>query len=316
MENQLPSPKGFKLWWMSFRPYAFPASIMPVLYGSLIAVLFNPGLKFNFYLFALTLFGSVFVHIVANLVNDIYDYKKGVDKEDSITGIPHGGSFVLSKGFMSVRQMQLETVIFLFLSVFVAVVLYFYVGIWIVYLSLFGLFTSVFYTAAPLSLKYKALGDIMVFLSFGIGMTLGAYIVQTKQFSWSPVFLAIPFGLLIVAILHSNNIRDLIFDRTFGIKTIPILIGEKFSKYFYYFLIFGAYGSIIIFIAVKLLPWFAILNFISFPSAYKLAKMLNNIPEEAMAKFEFGTKHNIMTAQLNTQFGVTLMLGIIISFFV
>jgi 1,4-dihydroxy-2-naphthoate octaprenyltransferase len=314
-DNTNSSPGKFKSWIIAARPYAFPASVMPVLYGSIIALLMNPGLKFNFPLFFITLVGCMLVHTGANMVNDIFDFKKGMDKENKEQGIPPGGSYALSKGYLTEKEMKIGSTVVLVLASIIAVALIFLIGKWILILSIFGLFSAVFYTATPFSMKYRALGDIQVFLNFGVGMTLGAYIVQTQTFSWLPVILSIPFGLLIIAILHSNNIRDVKFDGTFGVKTLPILVGEKYSKYLYYFFVLGAYASIVFFVIFGLLPWFALLNFISFPTAWKLIKMLNHVPTEAMPAFEYGTKHNIMTAQLNTQFGVMLMLGLLIAKF-
>ena len=153
-----------------------------------------------------------------------------------------------------------------------------------------------------------------MFLSFGVGMTLGSYVVQTGHFSWLPVILSTPIGLLIIAILHSNNIRDMKFDGAFGVKTIPILIGQKLSIYMYYALIFGAYASIIVFVAFRLLPWPALLNLITLPTALKLLKMIRDIPDETLPRWELGTKHNILTAQFNMQFGLMLNLGLLIAF--
>ncbi len=225
------APKGFKLFMMAARAYSFPASIIPVLYGSVISVLLVPGLKFNFFYFALTLIGAIAVHVGSNIVNDIYDFKKGIDKEDPDTGIPHGGSMVISKGFVSINGMRAIAFGSLLLAGMIGIYLWMMAGVWILFLMAFGLFAAVYYTANPIALKYKALGDIMVFLSFGVGMTLGAYVVQTGQFDWRPVVLSTPIGLLIIAILHSNNIRDMKFDGAFGVKTIPILIGQKLSIY-------------------------------------------------------------------------------------
>lgn len=308
------SPKGIKLWWMAVRPFAFPASVMPVVYGSLIALLVNPAIKFGIIAFILCLIGSMLIHVGTNLVNDIYDYKKGLDKEDKEIGIPHGGSLVLSKGYMTPETMTKGAIISIILAGLIGLYLYTIAGIWIIYLMIFGLFTSIFYTAAPLQLKYKALGDIMVFFSFGTGMTVGAYVVQIHSFSWIPVFLSTPFGLLIIAILHSNNLRDLAFDGTFGVKTVAILLGENLSKYYYYVLMIGAYASIIIFVTIGLLPWPALINFITLPAAIKLIRMLKDLPASGLPRWEYGTKHNIMTAQFNTQFGITLVLGMLIAY--
>ena len=313
-ESTVSPPKGFKLWMMAIRPYAFPASIIPVLYGSVLAVVLNPDMQFNFFFFFLTLIGSMLAHVGTNIINDIYDFKSGIDKEDEEIGIPHGGSMVLSKGFMSVKKMKIGATIALTLASLIGFYLYLEIGVYILYLCIFGLLSAIFYTATPIALKYKALGDIQVFISFGAGVTLGAYIVQTGQFSWLPVIFSIPIGFLIDAILHSNNIRDINFDGTFEVKTLPMIIGEKLSRYFYYFLVLGAYASIIVFVVLDLLPWFALLNLITLPTALKLIRMLKDIPEAPQARFDYGSKHIMMTAQLNMQFGLTLTLGLLIAY--
>lgn len=308
------APKGFKLFMMAIRAFAFPASIIPVLYGSILSVILVTGVKFNFFYFALTLIGAMAVHVGSNIVNDIYDFKKGIDKEDPETGIPHGGSLVLSKGFVSMGGMKAIAFGSLILASLIGVYLWMMIGVWILYLMIFGLFAAIYYTANPFALKYKALGDLMVFLSFGVGMTLGAYYVQTGQFSWLPVILSTPIGLLIIAILHSNNIRDMKFDGAFGVKTIPILIGQQLSIYMYYGLLISAYASIILFVVFRLLPWPALLNLVTLPTALKLLKMIRDIPDETQQRWDIGTKHNIMTAQFNMQFGIMLNLGLLIAF--
>lgn len=255
------------------------------------------------------------MHVGTNIINDIYDYEKGIDKEDKELGIPHGGSMVISMGLVSLKEMKKAAFISLLVAFAIGVYLFTQAGMWILYLSLFGLLSAIFYTAKPIALKYKALGDIQVILSFGVGMTLGAYIVQTGEFSWMPVIFSIPLGMLIDAILHSNNIRDINFDGKFGVKTLPILIGEKLSIKFYYFLILGAYLSVIVFAAMGLLPWFALLSLITLPLALKLVKMSESFPAEGIARFEYGTKHIMMTAQLNMVFGLSLIVGLLISYF-
>lgn len=313
-ENISTPPTGIKLWLMAARAYSFPASIIPVLFGSVLAVLLNPGLKFNFVNFFLCLIGCILVQVGTNLINDIFDFNKGIDKEDKDLGIPHGGSMVISMGLVSIKQMKTGAFVSLLVAFLIGVYLYTQAGLWILYLSLFGLLSAIFYTAKPLALKYKALGDVQVIISFGLGMTIGAYIVQTHQFSYLPLLFSIPIGLLIDAILHSNNIRDINFDGKFGVKTLPILIGEKLSIKLFYVMVLGAYLALIIFVALKMLPWFALLTLITLPLALKIVKMTDGFPEEAQARFEYGTKHIMMTAQLNMMFGLSLVLGLLISY--
>ena len=222
---------------------------------------------------------------------------------------------VLSMGLVSMKQMKTAAVVSLFLASLIGVYLYTVAGVWIIYLTLFGLLSAIFYTAKPLALKYKALGDIQVIISFGLGMTLGAYIVQTKEFSYMPLLFSIPIGLLIDAILHSNNIRDINFDGKFGVKTLPILVGEKTSVKLFYGMILGAYLILIVFVILNMLPWFSLLALITLPLALKIVKMSDSFPPDGMERFEYGTKHIMMTAQLNMMFGLTLVLGLLISYF-
>jgi len=314
MTETIQKPAGLKLWLMAARAYSFPASIIPVLLGSVLAVLLNPGLHFNILNFGLTLIGCILVQVGTNLINDIFDFDKGIDKEDKELGIPHGGSMVISLGFVTIKQMKTAAFFSLLISFLIGVYLFTQAGMWILYLSIFGLLSAVFYTAKPLALKYKALGDLQVIISFGVGMTLGSYIVQTGEFSIMPVIISIPLGLLIDAILHSNNIRDINFDGKFGVKTLPILIGEKLSVKFYYFLILGAYLAVLLFVVLNILPWFALLSFITLPLALKLVKMSEGFPSDTQARFEYGTKHIMMTAQLNMMFGLTLVIGLLVSY--
>ncbi len=308
-------PKGAKLWLMASRAYSFPASIIPVLFGSTLALIFDPAIKFNWVVFALALVGSVLAQVGANLINDIYDYKIGIDKEDKRNGIPHGGSMVLSMNFMTVDQMKMGATVALAVGALIGFYLYLLAGPWIIYLTVFGVLSSIIYTATPAAFKYKALGDIQVFVSFGCVITLGAYMVQTHEFSWMPVLLSLPLGFLIDAILHTNNIRDISFDGKFKVKTLPLLIGENASIKFYYFLIFGAYAMVAVFVALKLLPYTALLCLITLPIGIKLCKMANHFPKDPHERYEYGVKHIMMTAQLNMQFGLTMIIGILVYYF-
>jgi len=308
-------PKGAKLWLMASRAYSFPASIIPVLFGSVLALYFDPSIKFNYFTFALTLIGSILAHVGSNLINDIYDFKKGIDKADAKNGIPHGGSMVLSMNFMTVEQMKMGATVSLIAGALIGFYLYLVAGPWILYLLIFGVLSSILYTASPAALKYKALGDIQVFLSFGAVITLGSYVVQTHEFSWMPVILSLPLGFLIDAILHTNNIRDINFDGKFGVKTLPILIGETASIKFYYFLMFGAYLAVAIFVLLGMLPYTALLCMVTLPIAIKLCKMANHFPKQVQERYDYGVKHIMMTAQLNMQFGLTMIIGILIYYF-
>ncbi len=295
-----------KLWWRAVRPFAFTASVVPVLLGSSIAAALNVDLVFNWGYFVLAILGAMLVHSGTNLINDYYDYKSGVDRKGT-----YGSSGLLVSKMMAPAQTFKGAIVTFSLAVIVA--LYFVAILdnkaFFIGLCAFGLFSGIFYTATPLSLKFRALGDIQVFVSMGILMTVGAYFIQTQEFSWMPVLYAIPISLLVDAILHGNNLRDIADDREAGISTIAIILGEKGASLLYYFLILGAYAAIILLMVIDDLHPIALITFLSFPIAIKLVKMVKNkasVPKEVFAMIDAGT------AQLHMAVGCLMSISFIL----
>jgi 1,4-dihydroxy-2-naphthoate octaprenyltransferase len=172
---------------------------------------------------------------------------------------------------------------------------------------------GVFYTTGPIEFKYRALGDVAVFISFGPAMVMGAYYVQAHHFSWSPVLYAIPIALLVDAVLHSNNLRDIESDKMVKIKTMPILIGEKRAKVVYHVLIFGSYFSTLVLVLFAGLSPFSLLTFISIPLAVKLSNLVQHkgeVPPEQFAMVDAGT------AQLHLTFGLLMITALLLHYFI
>jgi len=192
-------------------------------------------------------------HAGANLLSDYYDYKARVDREGTF-----GSSGLLVGKVMNPSQILRGAWIALIVAG--AIGLYFILatpkGIFLLWVILVGGIFGVFYAAGPVEFEYRALGEIAVFVSFGPAMVLGAYYVQAHHFSWGPVLYGIPVALLVEAILHSNNLGDIKNDSMVNIKTVPILIGEKWSKIMYYGLVLGAYILTVVLIAVGMLSIF------------------------------------------------------------
>jgi 1,4-dihydroxy-2-naphthoate octaprenyltransferase len=137
--------------------------------------------------------------------------------------------------------------------------------------------------------------------------------VQTHRFSWAPVLYALPVALLVDAILHGNNIRDIENDRQVHINTVPILIGSANAKLMYHGLVFGAYALVPILMLFAGLPWLSILTFLSLPLAVNLSRMVQSkeqIPESQFAMIDAAT------AQLHSIFGLLLIVSLIIHYFV
>ncbi len=297
---------GIALWWRAVRPFSFTVSVIPPILGTVLAVLGNPGLEINWFRFILTVIGCVTVHSGANLLSDYYDYKVRVDREGT-----YGSSGLLVDKIMQPGQILKGGVIAISVALGIGLYLVFVTPnpVFLLGVIFIGGIFAVFYTANPFAFKYNALGDIAVFISFGSAMVLGAYYVQAHRFSWAPVLYALPIALLVDAILHSNNLRDIENDEAVDIKTIPILVGEKVSKWMYYGLILGAYLLILILIVWAGLPMLSLLTFLSFPLAVKLVRMVRD--KEKIPKKQFAMI-DAATAQCHLTFGALMIISIII----
>jgi 1,4-dihydroxy-2-naphthoate octaprenyltransferase len=297
------------LWWRAVRPFAFTVSLIPPILGGLIAAVENPGLKFSFFRFILAGIGCMTAHAGANLLSDYYDFKTRVDRDGTF-----GSSGVLVAGIMSPEQILRGGWVALALAAVIGAYLVLVTpgGSFLVLLILIGGLLGVFYTAKPFEFKYHALGDLAVFISFGPAMVLGAYFVQAHHFSWKPVLYSIPIGLLVDAILHSNNLRDIVNDGVVKIKTVPILIGEKWAKIMYEALVFGAYIITLLLVFAGGLTAFALLVFLSLPLAVRVVKMVHNkgkVPKERFAMIDAST------AQVHLAFGLLMVIGLALRYF-
>jgi 1,4-dihydroxy-2-naphthoate octaprenyltransferase len=297
---------GIALWWRAVRPFAFPVSIVPPILGGIAAVLENPGSHFSVFRFILAGIGCMVAHTGANLISDYYDYKARVDREGTF-----GSSGVLVREIMKPEQVYRGGWIALFVAACIGA--YFVLstpnGLFLLWPILIGGIFGIFYTAGPVEFKYRALGDVAVFVSFGPAMVLGAYYVQAHHFSWGPVLYALPVGLLVDAILHSNNLRDIQNDKVVHIKTVPILIGERRAKIMYYGLVFGAYGLTLLLVALGRFPLLTLLILLSLPLAIKVVSMVRHKDALSVEKFAV---IDAATAQLHLVFGILMILGLFV----
>jgi 1,4-dihydroxy-2-naphthoate octaprenyltransferase len=294
------------LWWRAVRPFAFPVSIVPPVLGGIVAVVENPNLPFSAFHFVLAGIGCMLAHAGANLLSDYYDYKTRVDREGTF-----GSSGLLVEEIMKPEQIRRGGWIALFVAG--AIGAYFVLltpnGLFLLWLILIGGIFGVFYTAGPVEFKYRAFGDVAVFVSFGPAMVLGAYYVQAHHFSWGPVLYALPVGLLVDAILHSNNLRDIQNDKVVHIKTVPILIGERRAKIMYYGLVLGAYTLTAFLVVLAQFPLFTLLTLLSLPFAIKVVNMVRHkdaVPADKFAMIDAAT------AQLHLIFGILMIVGLIV----
>jgi 1,4-dihydroxy-2-naphthoate octaprenyltransferase len=218
-----------KKWIIAFRPWALPASTMPVVFGTSLAVVIGRA-PFALASFLLALAGMIVLHSAANMLSDVFDFRRGLDRDVT----PVSGAIV--RGLLTARQVAAGSAVLFVIGAAIGLTLVLAAGRTLLVIGALGLIIGIFYTG----LKYHALGDLAVFLDFGLLGSLGAWVVQTRRFSWIPVVWTIPMAMLVVAILHANNWRDSISDRERRVTTVAALLGDRGSLFYYAFLIFGS----------------------------------------------------------------------------
>jgi 1,4-dihydroxy-2-naphthoate octaprenyltransferase len=288
------------VWLRALRAESFPVSIVPALLG--IAAAHVQGYRIDLLLAMMTIAGALCIHAATNLLQDYFDYKSGLDREGTL-----GGSGVLVSGRCSARAILIASIAFFALSAGAVGYLIVMSGIALAWIAGAGLMLGAGYAIPKYGLKYHLLGDIGVFLAFGIGMTLGAYFVQTQRIDWYPLVYAVPFGLLVAALLHANNMRDALDDAQVGLRNTAFRLGLRASCLYYAVLVTGAYALTAAGVFVRLMPRGSVFVLVTFPLALHLMRSVwrsSFESREALAKGVIGT------AMLSLFFGLALILGI------
>ena len=256
---------------------------------------------FSWPLFLITLLLAVILHGAVNLINDYYDVLSGVDTLETSTAQyrPHP----LLEGKLTPREVRNGAYLLFCIAIIFGSLLAAIRGWTILAIGTIGVVAGFTYTSPPFKYKYKAMGEISVFLMWGPLMVEGSYWVQRQHLSMDAFWISLPFGVLVALVLLANNIRDIDHDQKKGIQTLPILMKERNSLWLYTTLIVAAYLSILLMSLLGLLPLWSLLIFISLPLAARLLhKMAVNIPLDADAQ----------TAQLDTAFGVLLVISLVL----
>ncbi len=280
------------------------------MYGGLLALALRgrdgiPAFTFDGFSFFVTILGCVAVHAASNLVNDFFDHRSGVDQPDNF-----GAVNVLVRKLMTPMDVSIEAGVAFALAGCCGFYLALQAGSaqWpLVALIVFGALSAYFYTAPPFAFKNRGFGDVQVMLSFALAMVFGAFYVQTKTLSWLPVIDALPVGLLVVDILHINNLRDLATDRAAGITTIAIALGEAGAKRLHHLYVAAAYATTIALVACSLLSLWTLLVFASLPAAIALGRAV-----QRLGAANVDPAIVIKTARFHALFGGLLILGMLV----
>ena len=289
---------GFKAWLLATRPWSFPASAMPVL--ATLAYLFWRGHEINWLTGVWALVNIIVFHAAGNTWSDYYDYKRGVDREDTI-----GGMSIVSGEFQACEIKRLAWIL-LVIAVVAGVGLMLLAGLPVLYFGLAGCALIVLYPW----LKYHALGDLDIFLTYSVLPILGTSYVATGALNYEALWLMLPIGLITVGILHVNNTRDIEQDSRAGIKTFAMLVGKRVSVVLYIAELMLPFVCVLVAAIYGAMPWWALVVLVALKPALDNCRAMLKLPAEGM-KALIGVDEK--TAQLQLMFSLLLSLSLFIT---
>ena len=296
------SKHSFKDWFTVTRYWSFPVSTMPVL--ATFAYLFSenllPGGFKPYLVFILCLLGVVVLHSAGNVLSDWFDYKSGVDNENAFA-VPN----LVFHHFEPKEYLNFSIILFV-VGVLIGVSIALLSGpvLWII--GGVGVLLTILYSF----LKYHALGDLDIFIIFGILPVIGTAYAVTGVLHWDALVLSLPIGIITVSVLHANNTLDTVSDGAAGIKTFAMLIGGKASSVLYTAYMIIPFLCVIGAVAVGRLHPMALLCLVAAIPAWKNLKQAcgyDKLGIEALKGLDQGS------AKLQMAFSVLLSAGLFIS---
>jgi len=259
-----------RIWLMAARPRTLPAAIAPVLVGTAVAVESEGHLP-RVGAFVAALIGSIFIQIGTNLANDYSDAKRGADTVDRL-----GPVRVTSAGLVTPQRVLTATWVAFGVAVLCGIYLTAVAGLAILLIGVLSIAAGVLYTGGPRPYGYAGLGEVFVFLFFGLVAVNGSYYVQVERLDALPLGLSIAVGFLATAILVVNNVRDVETDRRAGKNTLAVRMGRRNAVALYRLLVLGAYVVLPIALLASETSALPLIALISLPMAVAPMRTLSN----------------------------------------
>jgi 1,4-dihydroxy-2-naphthoate polyprenyltransferase len=299
------------LGWLFLRATRLPfltATFVPVLLGIAVAAWAN---GFSWWLALVTLIGGGCIHLGLNIANDVFDTTSGADAANVNPTQFSGGSRVVHYGLLSLRTITLLSLAFYAIGIAIGVGLAAVRGWDLLWLGVAGALLSLFYTAPPLKLVHRGLGEIVVLLGFGPIMTLGAYFVQAREYDLEPLLVSIPVGILIALVLYVNEVPDRPADAAAGKRTLPVRLSKD--------AVVNGYAAAVA-LTFALIAVFAVAGWIVRPAIIALAAAPLAVPVYRALREHYEEPYTLMPAmakniQLHLATGVLLILGYLIAIF-
>jgi len=262
------TPSGVRIWVMAARLRTLPAAIAPVLVGTALAGYLH---VFHPLRFVAALIGAIFIQVGTNLSNDYSDARRGADTEDRL-----GPVRVTAGGLVPPRRVLIATYVSFGVAVLAGAYLVAVAGWQLLLVGAASILAGVLYTGGPRPYGYEGLGEVFVFLFFGIVAVAGSFFVQLKHLDWEAFALAVPVGLLAAGILVVNNVRDIESDRRAGKRTLAVRLGRQRTRVLFAVMVYLAYLlAPVTWIFGPLKPWL-LLTWLTLPLAAGVVRAVRN----------------------------------------
>jgi 1,4-dihydroxy-2-naphthoate polyprenyltransferase len=296
-QDSLRSISRFQAWMMASRPKTLPAALAPVLVGTALAI--QDGV-FAWLPALVAAMGALLLQIGSNFANDYFDFFKGADTPDRL-----GPVRVTASGLISPGDLRWGMVVVFGLAALVGLYLV-AVGGWpIVAIGVASILAALLYTGGPLPFGYYGLGDLFVFIFFGLVAVCGTYYVQALDLHIWIVIASIPVGALVTAILVVNNLRDIDTDRRAGKYTLAVRLGRTGTRVEYLLLLLVAYALPLILWQIYGYHWLVLLPWLTLPLAFRLLRTIWREQGAVLNKALAGT------AQLALFFSLLFAIGLV-----
>ena len=286
---------SLKDWILATRPWSFPASAMPVMVT--VAWLWSRGFDVNWAFALWALVNIIFVHAAGNVWSDIADYKSGVDAKDTF------GVRLLVDGQFTPEEFRRLSLTLNTIAIIGGLLLVWLTGPTLLYIGAAGILLSLCYPR----LKYAALGDVVIILCYSLLPMSGTSFIVSGTIHWNVLWLALPVGLITVAILHANNVRDIETDQRANIHTFPMLTGRRFGTWLYAFEVLLPFFWLLGLMIARVEPWWLGTAFLAMPVAVKNARTI--LAYERGGKESYANLDEL-TAKLQLMFSFLLILGL------
>jgi len=256
----------FQIWWLGIRPRTLPAAASGVMMGSALA--WADG-SFQLLPALAALVVALLLQIGSNVANDVFDFERGADTSER-----QGPLRVTQARLLTPTQVKRGMWIIFGLAALCGLYLAFLRGWIVIAIGLAAILSAIAYTGGPFPLAYYGLGEVFVFIFFGLTAVVGTYFVQAGVVSIAAWWMSLPVGLIITAILVVNNLRDLENDDKAGKHTLAVRLGERGTRMEYLVCMVSAYLVLPLAAFFGIIPWMALLAWASCPLAVKSARLV------------------------------------------